>query len=94
MKDVCDKFSRPLRDWTHLVNPTQDWRPGLASWATFTPSLRDCCVLPARYPASLPVVLGECFRCRPIDRSKETNFDKSDPPAPQSYSIITGPPPG
>ena len=24
LKNVCDKFSRPLRDWTHLVNPTQD----------------------------------------------------------------------
>jgi hypothetical protein len=24
VKDVCDQFSRPLRDWTHFLNPTQD----------------------------------------------------------------------
>jgi hypothetical protein len=36
--------------------------PGLTCWATCTPSLRDYCVLPVRYPASLSMVLGACFR--------------------------------
>ena len=60
LKDVCDQFSRPLRDWTHLL-----LLPRTSYGATFTPSLRDCCALPVRYPASLPMVLGECFRCCP-----------------------------
>ena len=59
-------FSRPLRDCTHLLI-----LPRTSYGATFTPSLRDRCVLPARYPASLPMVLDECFWVpSKIDRSK------------------------
>jgi hypothetical protein len=39
--------------------------PRTSYGATFTPSLRDCYVLSARYPASPPMVLGEFMRVSP-----------------------------
>jgi hypothetical protein len=60
--DPREIFSRPrstssgqaLRDWVLLSNPTQDWRPGLASWANFwRPFGTQCRSTRCRRPASI-----------------------------------------
>jgi hypothetical protein len=72
LKNVGDQFSRPLRDWTHLlILPRTD----VLGYIHAVPS--GLHRPPGEISGLAAMVFGECFRCCPCGASLQSPVDRA-----------------